>query len=211
MSLTKIDYVDEVTVIPASNLNEIQDEIITMESDIAELQGDVQTVETGLQTVENDVETNRSIITSIQNNFIDDSTFEGYSVGMCVEFVPTQYLNNYEIDDETGEWVPAANMITSATWFYVSAEMTLDCNIYGKIAFYEVEKDHWGSLVIEYQGSQYVSPGQTYSPSSDGYIRWDNDLTIVPYDDMWIRNHSYVDDILGDVISVLDSINGEVI
>lgn len=37
MALTKVTYVDDVTVISAQNLNDIQDEIIAIENDMGDV------------------------------------------------------------------------------------------------------------------------------------------------------------------------------
>lgn len=42
MSLNKLNYVDQVTVIPASNLNDIQDAIIELEGDVGELGTEIE-------------------------------------------------------------------------------------------------------------------------------------------------------------------------
>lgn len=42
MSLNKLNYVDQVTVIPASNLNDIQDAIIELEGDVGEIETEIE-------------------------------------------------------------------------------------------------------------------------------------------------------------------------
>lgn len=53
--LNKVTYTNLITLIPAENLNDIQDAIIQNEEDISDLQTDVGGLQTGVEDLQTDV------------------------------------------------------------------------------------------------------------------------------------------------------------
>lgn len=53
--LSKVTYTNLITLIPAENLNDIQDAIIQNEEDISDLQSDVSGLQTGVEDLQTDV------------------------------------------------------------------------------------------------------------------------------------------------------------
>lgn len=212
MSLTKITYVDEVTVIPASNLNEIQDAILSNEDDIANVQSDMQTLSNEIEGVQSDIEDLDDNIDYVNANKVDFDVFCGLEFGMCLEFKTLLYTRNMIINRSTGQLEPSGGDETRVSErFIVANNMDLDFNGWGIMASY----DDSGAY-ITYDG---FFPGSTVRTHTNGYVQFEFDENEdVPFSQVWVRNHSYVDDALdninntlGDIGEVLDSINGEVV
>lgn len=53
--MEKVTYTDLITLIPAKNLNDIQDAIIQNEEDISDLHTDVEDLQTGVEDLQTDV------------------------------------------------------------------------------------------------------------------------------------------------------------
>ena len=205
MSLNKITYVDEVTVIPAQNLNDIQDEILQNADDISELDGEVENLDYDINDSNNGL---KHYVSALQRYKLDVSEFTAMQVGACFSFETSLYtIQNKRYNLETGELEVDNDYFAYPDLFHVSDKLTLVSNFHGHALFYAQQDD--GTL--EYDSYYDFGPGEEFS-TDELIMKIDVEKETWPSDGRPIlHNVSYMDEIVGDIGSVLDAISGEVI